>query len=128
MSGIARTGRIADYLVSAWLSEWAGATVYAALFSTDPFTVQNPTAVEIAGASYARQPITFTLANRLLTSDNSVYFSSLPVTTVVSLGCFDSAFNGNLLWAAPVPGSPIAYPTGGYFSVSSGQYLVGIDA
>lgn len=124
-----RAGRISDYLVNAWMAQLNTTANYVALFSSDPYAVQTPSTVEIVGASYARFLAATTLSGRLMTLTSAMSFQGIAAGGQVAfLGAFDAAFNGNFLWAGPVPGGPFAYPTGGSLAVAANSVHVGLDS
>ena len=125
---MARGGRFSDFLVTPWLQQILAQTNFLGLTTQDPFSVGNASTVEIIGQSYARQIPTFTLTGRLLTSGGILTWQGIPPGAVVShIAGWDAAFNGNLLWGAPIPGGVVSYPNGGYFQIPANQYFVGID-
>jgi hypothetical protein len=71
--------------------------VYLALFTTIP-DAEDVGGVEVAGGSYARQPVTFGAPGEGLSyNTDPVTFSTLPAATIVGAGLYDAAVAGNLL-------------------------------
>ena len=125
----ARLGRFSDATVTPWLTGILNSTHYLGLFVQDPFSVGNPTTVEITGGVYARVVPTFTLSSRTLMATNQLLWQGISAGITVShIGSFDAAFNGNLEWAGPIPNGPLPFPTGGYLLVAANHYFVGLDA
>lgn len=75
------------------------ATVYAALFTTNPTDANTGT--EVTGGSYARQAITFgTVASGSVSNSAAITFSSVPAATITHIGVYDASSAGNLLYHA----------------------------
>lgn len=125
----ARAGRFSDYQINVWLTALAAQTKYYALFSSDPYLAGTPTAVEMTGAGYARITATESLAGKIVTVTNTMLWTTIPAGSTLShIGAFDAAFNGNLLFAGPIPGGPRSYPNGGSLQLAGNSYHYGIDA
>ena len=125
----ARAGRFSDYQINIWLSGLAGSTKYYALFSSDPYLAGTPTAVEMTGTGYARLTATESLAGKIVTVTSVLLWTTIPAGSTLShIGAFDAAFNGNLLFAGPIPGGPRSYPNGGSLQLNANSYHYGIDA
>jgi hypothetical protein len=125
----ARAGRFSDYQINIWLSALAGATKYYALFSSDPYLAGTPTAVEMTGTGYARAIGTESLSGKIVTVTTALSWPTIPSGSTLShIGAFDAAFNGNLLFAGPIPGGPRSYPAGGSLVLNANSYHYGIDA
>lgn len=84
----------------------APATIYLALYTTDPTDADAGT--EVTGGSYARQVITFGApTNGVFANDTLIEFLDMPATTVTHWGIHDHLTAGNLLyhgvWDASYP-------------------------
>ena len=98
-----------DYLENKVLDHFLGtastsapATVYLALFTTDPTDAGSGTEVSTSGTNYARQSIAFSSASSGTTSNSAdVEFSQATGSgfgTVTHFGIFDASTAGNLLF------------------------------
>jgi len=125
---MARSGRFSDNFLTELLAKIAGGSHYLSLCTQDPFSVANPTTVEIPGPVYARQLIVLTQSSRLFTCPNPITWSGISANvSVTHIASFDTAFGSNMEWAGPLPGGPYSYPNGGFLTVPANGYLVGID-
>ena len=100
------------------------ATVYAALFTTDPTDAGSGT--EVTGGSYARTAITFgSPSNGVTTNSADVTFPTCTVAwgTVTHMGIFDASTSGNLLYHTPLDASKTV-DSGDIFKISSGNLSV----
>jgi hypothetical protein len=120
---------MSDYQITAWLTALAAGPCYLTLFTSDPFVPVNPLTVELTGAGFARIVPTWSLSGKILTATNSLLWTSIqPGSAITHIGAFDAAFNGNFLFAGPIPNQPVSYPNGGYLQLAANTYHVGIDA
>ena len=100
------------------------ATVYAALFTTDPTDAGSGT--EVSGGSYARTAITFgSPSNGVTTNSADVTFPTCTAAwgTVTHMGIFDASTSGNLLYHTPLDASKTV-DSGDIFKISSGNLSV----
>jgi len=100
------------------------ATVYAALFTTDPTDAGSGT--EVTGGAYARTAITFgSPSNGVTTNSADVTFPTCTVAwgTVTHMGIFDASTSGNLLYHTPLDASKTV-DSGDIFKISSGNLSV----
>ena len=100
------------------------ATVYAALFTTDPTDAGSGT--EVTGGSYARTAITFgSPSNGVTTNSADVTFPTCTVAwgTVTHMGIYDASTSGNLLYHTPLDASKTV-DSGDIFKISSGNLSV----
>ena len=100
------------------------ATVYAALFTTDPTDAGSGT--EVSGGAYARTSITFgSPSNGVTTNSADVTFPTCTAAwgTVTHMGIFDASTSGNLLYHTPLDASKTV-DSGDIFKISSGNLSV----
>jgi len=100
------------------------ATVYAALFTTDPTDAGSGT--EVSGGSYARTAITFgSPSNGVTTNSADVTFPTCTAAwgTVTHMGIYDASTSGNLLYHTPLDASKTV-DSGDIFKISSGNLSV----
>jgi hypothetical protein len=100
------------------------ATVYAALFTTDPTDAGSGT--EVSGGAYARTAITFgSPSNGVTTNSADVTFPTCTVAwgTVTHMGIYDASTSGNLLYHTPLDASKTV-DSGDIFKISSGNLSV----
>lgn len=105
------------------------ATVYAALFLTDP--TDADAGVEVgAGVGYARLPVTWNAISSVGTVSQSSNAADLvwgPATgswgTVTHIGLYDALTGGNLLWHGPLP-APITFVSGAIWTQTAGSLIV----
>ena len=100
------------------------ATVYVALYTTDP--TDADTGTEIAGNGYARQSVTFGApANGASTNSTAVEFPQATGSwgTVAYIGLRDASTGGNLLYHSPLDASK-TIATGDVFRISAGNLSV----
>lgn len=77
------------------------ATVYAALYTTNPTTADTGT--EVTGGSYARQAVTFAAPSAgAVANSGALTYSSMPAATITHIGIRDALTLGNLLHFAAV--------------------------
>jgi len=100
------------------------ATVYLALYTTDP--TDADTGTEVTGGSYARQSITFGAPSNCV-STNSVAIEYPQCTstwgTVTHIGIRDALTTGNLLYHTPLDVSK-TISTGDIFKIAIGSLSV----
>lgn len=103
------------------------ATVYAALYLTDPG--EGNTGTEVSGGSYARTAITFGApSNGVSTNSGAVTFPTATGTwgTVTHIGIMDAAGTGNLLYYSPLNASK-SIASGDVFAFSIGNISVTLE-
>ena len=100
------------------------ATVYVALFTTDPTDAASGT--EVTGGSYARTSVAFAApSNGASASNADCTFPTCTSTwgTVSHIGIFDASTSGNLLYHTPLDTSK-TIETGDIFKIASGSLTV----
>lgn len=100
------------------------ATVYVALFTSDP--TDADTGTEVSGGSYARTAVTFGApSNGVSTNSADVTFPTCTSSwgTVTHVGLKDASTSGNLLYHSPLDTSK-TIDTGDIFKISSGNLSV----
>jgi len=100
------------------------ATVYVALFTTDP--TDAATGTEVTGGSYARTSVAFAApSNGASASNADCTFPTCTSTwgTVSHIGIFDASTSGNLLYHTPLDTSK-TIETGDIFKIASGSLTV----
>ena len=100
------------------------ATVYVALFTTDPTDAASGT--EVTGGSYARTSVTFAApSNGASASNADCTFPTCTSTwgTVSHICIFDASTSGNLLYHTPLDTSK-TIETGDIFKIASGSLTV----
>lgn len=100
------------------------ATVYVALYTTDP--TDADTGTEISGNGYARQSVTFGApSNGASTNSGAVEFPQATGSwgTVAFIGLRDASSGGNLLYHSPLDASK-TISTGDVFRISAGNLSV----
>lgn len=100
------------------------ATVYVALFTTDPTDAASGT--EVTGGAYARTSVTFAApSNGASASNVDCTFPTCTSTwgTVSHIGLFDASTSGNLLYHTPLDTSKLI-ETGDIFKIASGSLTV----
>ena len=100
------------------------ATVYVALFTTDPTDAASGT--EVTGGSYARTSVTFAApSNGASASNADCTFPTCTSTwgTVSHIGLYDASTSGNLLYHTPLDTSKLI-ETGDIFKIASGSLTV----
>ena len=123
-----------DYLENKVLDHFLGtastsapATVYLALFTTDPTDAGSGTEVSTSGTNYARQSIAFSSASSGTTSNSAdVEFSQATGSgfgTVTHFGIFDASTSGNLLFHGALTASK-TIAAGDVFKVASGNLSI----
>lgn len=123
-----------DYLENKVLDHFLGtastsapATVYLALFTTDPTDAGSGTEVSTSGTNYSRQSIAFSSASSGTTSNSAdVEFSQATGSgfgTVTHFGIFDASTSGNLLFHGALTASK-TIAAGDVFKVASGNLSI----
>lgn len=100
------------------------ATVYVALFTTDP--TDAATGTEVTGGSYARTSVAFAApSNGASASNADCTFPTCTSTwgTVSHIGIFDASTSGNLLYHTPLDTSK-TIETGDIFKIASASLTV----
>ena len=100
------------------------ATVYVALYTTDPTDADSGT--EVSGGSYARQSVTFAApSNGTSASNADVTFPQATAGwgTVAYIGIRDASTAGNLLYHTPLTATK-TIDTGDIFKIASGSLTV----
>ena len=103
------------------------ATVYVALFTTDPTDAASGT--EVSGGSYARTSVAFAApSNGASASSADCTFPTCTSTwgTVSHIGIFDASTSGNLLYHTPLDTSK-TIETGDIFKIASASLTVTLD-
>lgn len=102
----------------------APATVYVALFTSDPTDAGSGT--ECSGAAYARQSATFAApANGASSTNADVQFPQAGGSwgTITHFGIYDALTTGNLLYHGALTASKVI-DTGDVFKIASGSLTV----
>ena len=100
------------------------ATVYLALYTTDPTDADSGT--EVSGSAYARQSITFGApSNGVSTNSAAIEFPQATGSwgTITHIGIRDASTAGNLLYHSPLDASK-TIATGDVFRVAIGSLSV----
>jgi len=100
------------------------ATVYVALFTTDPTDANSGT--EVSGGSYARTAVTFAApSNGVTTNSADVTFPTCTLAwgVVSHIGIYDASTSGNLLYHTPLDASKTV-DAADIFKISSGSLSV----
>lgn len=100
------------------------ATVYVALYTTDP--TDADTGTEVSGNGYARQSVTFGApSNGASTNSAAVEFPQATGSwgTIAYIGLRDASSGGNLLYHSPLDASK-TISTGDVFRISAGNLSV----
>lgn len=100
------------------------ATVYVALFTTDPTDAGSGT--ELSGSAYARTAVTFGApSNGVTTNSADVTFPTATASwgVVTHIGLYDASTSGNLLFHTPLDSSK-TIDSGDIFKIASGSLSV----
>jgi hypothetical protein len=100
------------------------ATVYVALFTTDPTDAGSGT--ELSGSAYARTAVTFGApSNGVTTNSADVTFATATASwgVVTHIGLYDALTSGNLLFHTPLDSSK-TIDSGDIFKIASGSLSV----
>lgn len=103
------------------------ATVYVALFTTDPTDANTGT--EVSGNAYQRTAVTFGApSNGVSTNSGAVTFPTATGSwgTVTHIGIMDASTSGNLLFHTPLDTSK-TITSGDIFTISTGNLSVTLD-
>ncbi len=114
--------KILDYVLRDQ-ADWAPATVYLSLHSSDP---TDDDGGEISGGSYARQAIAFDAAhatNGTIANSDVETFSSMPAVTVTHMGIHDASSSGNLLFHGALAASK-AVASGDTVQFAAGSIVI----
>lgn len=106
----------------------APATLYLALFTSNPDEDASGTEVSTSGTAYARQTVTFTTVGNTTSNTAAVEFPTATASfgTVSHVGVMDAETGGNLLaYAALSSSKDIA--TGDVFRVPAGDLDISLD-
>ena len=123
-----------DYLENKVLDHFLGtastsapATVYLALFTSDPTDAGSGTEVSTSGTAYSRQSIAFSSASSGSTSNSAdVEFSQATGSgfgTVTHFGIYDASTAGNLLFHGALTSSK-TIDAGDVFKIASGNLSI----
>jgi len=106
----------------------APATLYLALFTSNPDEDASGTEVSTSGTAYARQTVTFTVSGNTATTDAAVEYSTATANfgTVSHVGVMDASTGGNLLAYAALTSSK-TIETGDVFRVPAGDLDITLD-
>lgn len=116
-----------DALINATLrntSYTSPATVYVALFTTDP--TDAGTGTEVSGGSYARVSVSFGApSNGVTTNSGAVTFPTATGSwgTITHIGLMDALTTGNLLYHTALDASK-AVASGDIFTIGAGNLSV----
>ena len=118
---------LTNYLGNLMLSQQVvSKNTYLALFAANPGTMGG-LGDEIAGGSYARQPIEFTEPGTKTTANTAlIRFDAMPACVVTWLGVCDAPSAGHLLFLVPVGGSGISVELDSSFVVPAGSLALTI--
>ena len=103
------------------------ATVYVALYTTDPTDADSGT--EVSGGSYARQAVTFGApSNGVTTNSGNVTFPTATGSwgTITHIGLRDASTGGNLLFHTALDASK-TIGTGDVFLIQTGNLSVTLE-
>lgn len=103
------------------------ATVYVALFTTDPTDANTGT--EVSGNAYQRTAVTFNApSNGVSTNSGSVTFPTATGSwgTVTHIGIMDASTSGNLLFHTPLNTSK-TITSSDIFTISTGNLSVTLE-
>ena len=106
----------------------APATLYLALFTSNPDEDASGTEVSTSGTAYARQTVTFTVSGNTATTSAAVEYSTATANfgTVTHVGVMDASTGGNLLAYAALTSSK-TIETGDVFRVPAGDLDIELD-
>lgn len=122
---------VEDKTLDFWLkanstSTTAPATVYVALFTSDPADDASGTEVSTSGTAYVRKAVTFgTISGGSVSNDANVTFDAATASfgTVSHIGIFDASSSGNLLFHGALDASK-SIDTGDTFQITTGNLTV----
>jgi len=106
----------------------APATLYLALFTSNPDEDASGTEVSTSGTAYARQTVAFTVSGNTATTSAAVEYSTATANfgTVSYVGVMDASTGGNLLAYAALTSSK-TIETGDVFRVPAGDLDITLD-
>lgn len=120
---------LTDYMEDAILNHFflgvdqpAAGTLYVGLLTTSPDDTGDGD--EVAGGSYSRQEIAFTLSPGgagQVQNDADITFPSMPACTVVAAALYDAGAGGNMLAYGDLP-APVTYASGDNATASTGSF------
>lgn len=97
------------------------AGLYLALHVSDP-NVLDPSATELAGGGYSRQPIFFaTVSGRTGVSSTAQNYSGLPAATINFLAVWTAVADGFLVFAKDITATPLIALASGFLYVQPGD-------
>ncbi len=105
------------------------ATLYLALFTSDPGEAGGGTEVSTSGTGYARKPVVFgPYSNGQISNSSDVDFGSATAAwgTVTHVAVFDAATGGNMLCYGQLQASKVVN-SGDSFVVPAGQCVISLD-
>lgn len=122
---------VEDKTLDFWLkanstSTTAPATVYVALFTSDPADDASGTEVSTSGTAYVRKAVTFgTVSGGSVSNSANVTFDAATASfgTVSHIGIFDASSSGNLLFHGALDASK-SIDTGDTFQITTGNLTV----
>lgn len=122
---------VEDKTLDFWLkanstSTTAPATVYVALFTSDPADDASGTEVSTSGTAYVRKAVTFgTISGGSVSNSANVTFDAATASfgTVSHIGIFDASSSGNLLFHGALDASK-SIDTGDTFQITTGNLTV----
>ena len=106
----------------------APATLYLALFTSNPDEDASGTEVSTSGTAYAREAVSFTVSGNTATTSAAVEYSTATANfgTVTHVGVMDASTGGNLLAYAALT-SAKTIETGDVFRVPAGDLDITLD-
>lgn len=104
----------------------APATLYAALFTSDPG--EAGTGTEVSGGSYARQTIAFTVTANQASNTAAVEFPTATASwgTITHAAVYDAVSGGNLLAYGPLTTSK-TIASGDVLRIPAGDFDINLD-
>jgi hypothetical protein len=113
-------GQLTDWQVGQLITFLLAGQHYVSLHNGDPGIV-DPTATEIPGASYSRQPATFVpVGARAIRTSNKLSWPSLNETVVTHLGIWTASHGGNMR-AITTLVNPFYVTAGGTYELAAGE-------
>ena len=106
----------------------APATLYVALFTSNPDEDGSGTEVSTSGTAYSRQTATFTVTGNEATNDSAIEYSTATANfgTVSHVGIMDASTGGNLLAYAALTTSKVI-ETGDVFRIPASYLDITLD-
>lgn len=104
----------------------APATLYVALFTTDPG--EAGTGTEVSGGSYARQTVAFTVVGSLASNTAAVEFPTATASwgTITHAAVYDAVSGGNLLASGALTTSK-TIASGDVLRIPAGDFDINLD-